>query len=141
MMAVAPQRQWVRSTIESLWFIAPVALAYLFLLAISWQPDTLSLMMPGSIEEGIASGKPQFFPSLDGISQLFSRSLTAASLWLHLLSINLFAARHVFLDGIQHSLPTWHAVFLSAVIGPIGLLVHFLTKVCIMHLRGARSAE
>lgn len=55
-MAVAPQRQWVRSTIESLWFIAPVALAYLFLLAISWQPDTLSLMMPGSIEEGIASG-------------------------------------------------------------------------------------
>jgi hypothetical protein len=49
-------------------------------------------------------GKPQFFPSLDGISQLFSRSITAASLWVHLVCINLFTARHVFLDGKQPSL-------------------------------------
>eukprot|EP00193_Tetraselmis_chui_P001250 CAMPEP_0177754718 /NCGR_PEP_ID=MMETSP0491_2-20121128/2160_1 /TAXON_ID=63592 /ORGANISM="Tetraselmis chuii, Strain PLY429" /LENGTH=191 /DNA_ID=CAMNT_0019270123 /DNA_START=27 /DNA_END=599 /DNA_ORIENTATION=+ len=81
MMMVAPHRRWVRSTVESLWFLMPVALIYLVLLAVSWQPDTLSLMMPGSVKEGLATGKPQFFPSLDGISQLFSRSITAASLW------------------------------------------------------------
>lgn len=43
--------------------------------------------------------KVQFVPELAGIVQLFSRVPTAASLWLHLLSINLFAARWIMFDG------------------------------------------
>ena len=46
---------------------------------------------------------PQFFPSLDGIVKLFSRPATAASLWIHLLCINLFAARWAYFDGAHHS--------------------------------------
>jgi hypothetical protein len=42
---------------------------------------------------------PQFMPSLDGICTLFSRWLTAASLWVHLLAVNLFAAREMYLEG------------------------------------------
>jgi hypothetical protein len=42
---------------------------------------------------------PQFFPKLSGIAALFSRTLTAASLWLHLLAVNLFAARTAYLEG------------------------------------------
>ena len=30
---------------------------------------------------------------------LFSRVATAASLWVHIIAINLFAAREMFLDG------------------------------------------
>ncbi len=41
----------------------------------------------------------QFVPQLVGIVRLFSRVPTAASLWLHLLSINLFAARWIMFDG------------------------------------------
>ena len=58
-----------------------------------------------------AGGKlaPQFFPSLEGIVQLFSRPATAASLWIHLLCINLFAARWAYQDGEQSSwLSTLH---------------------------------
>lgn len=42
----------------------------------SWQPDTLQLMMPGSLEEGLRTGEPQFFPKLEGIMALLSRRLT-----------------------------------------------------------------
>ena len=45
--------------------------------------------------------RPQFFPSLEGIATLFSRVTTAASLWVHLLAINLFAARSAYLEGEQ----------------------------------------
>lgn len=43
--------------------------------------------------------KPQFIPSITGISTLFSRTLTAASLWVHVLAINLFLARTIFCEG------------------------------------------
>ena len=43
--------------------------------------------------------RPQFLPSLAGISLLCSRVLPAASLWVHILAINLFAARAAYLQG------------------------------------------
>lgn len=42
---------------------------------------------------------PQFFPKLVGIQLLFSKTITAASLWVHLLSINLFTARTAYVQG------------------------------------------
>jgi len=55
----------------------------------------------------LAAGKfnPQFVPKLEGIQFLFSQTITAASLWVHLLSINLFAARTAYLQGTLHTLP------------------------------------
>jgi hypothetical protein len=38
-------------------------------------------------------------PSIAGICTLFSRWLNAASLWVHLLAVNLFAAREMYLEG------------------------------------------
>ena len=136
----------------------------------SWQPDTLQLMMPGNLEEGLRTGQVQFFPQLEGIMTLLSRRVTgarsaparwgtrtvgtfydrpahvseripplaacigaclpptasteqapdacvaAASAWVHLLTINLFAARHIFVEGTRpdkshcaHALPTFAA--------------------------------
>jgi len=42
---------------------------------------------------------PQFIPRLEGIMSLFSRVVTAASLWVHLLAINLFSARTILREG------------------------------------------
>jgi hypothetical protein len=73
---------------------------YGILLTWSWQPDTFSLILPGNLADGFKGGfNPQFFPSLSGIVTLFSRVATAASLWVHILAINLFAAREIYLDG------------------------------------------
>ena len=72
--------------------LVPLCVAYLALLCASWSPDTLSLMMPGSLAEGLATGQPQFFPRLDGIMTLLSRRVTASSAWLHIACINFSSA-------------------------------------------------
>ena len=46
-----------RVTRSSLIFI-PVALAYTVLLAFSWEPDTLALILPGSLQEGLSGEVP-----------------------------------------------------------------------------------
>ena len=78
--------------------LTPLCLLYLALLFTSWSPDTMSVLLPGSLAEGLSAGRfnPQFFPALAGVAELFSRPATAASLWVHLLVINLFAARSIW---------------------------------------------
>ncbi len=100
-MAIIPPARPVRRAVDKGVYLLPLALVYGYLLIHSWQPDTLQLLLPGSLAAGFSGGfNPQFFPSLQGIGQLFSRLITAASLWVHLLAINLFAARAVYLDGM-----------------------------------------
>lgn len=62
--------------------------------------NLLSLSITACANTRRAGGfNPQFMPSLGGICTLFSRWLTAASLWVHLLAVNLFAAREMYLEG------------------------------------------
>ena len=42
-----------RSLLRSPWPFVPLAVGYGLLLANSWSPDTLSIMMPGSLQEGL----------------------------------------------------------------------------------------
>jgi hypothetical protein len=52
--------------------------------------------------------KPQFFPHLGDIQALFNRTgLTAASFLAHILAINLFAARALYLDGGRGGGGSW----------------------------------
>ena len=51
-------------------------------------------------------GGPQFFPQLSGIMHLFQQPLTAASLVIHIIAINLFLGRTVALDGEPDQI-TW----------------------------------
>ena len=65
LMVIFPCWKRTRQLMQSPWVIAPIAIAYGIILAWSWQPDTFSLILPGSWEEGFKSGfNPQFFPSL-----------------------------------------------------------------------------
>lgn len=65
LMIAFPSWPRTRQLVESPWVLAPIALVYGVLLVWSWQPDTFSLILPGSLEEGFKGGfNPQFFPSL-----------------------------------------------------------------------------
>lgn len=128
LMILAPHFQQTYRVMRSIWVLTPLALAYGVLLWFSWEADTLSLILPGSWEEGFKGFNPQFFPELRGIMALFSRVPTAASLWVHLLAINLFAARKSYLEGLNHNVPSWHSILLCLTLSPVGLLSHAITQ-------------
>ena len=115
--------------------LTPLCLLYLALLFTSWSPDTMSVLLPGSLAEGLSAGRfnPQFFPALAGVAELFSRPATAASLWVHLLVINLFAARSIWARRFLRrgtggggggaaaavAAPVAHSVLLAGVAAPL----------------------
>lgn len=108
--------------------ITPLILIYGWMLFHSYEPDMLSLILPGSLEEGFKGGfNPQFFPKVAGIATLFSRLTTAASLWVHLLCINLFAAHSILKQGLAIGVPTHLSLLATMTLGPLGLLLHAVT--------------
>jgi Domain of unknown function (DUF4281) len=50
--------------------------------------------------------------------------------WSHVLSWDLFVGRYIWLDGVQRNIPTRWSVLLCNLIGPPGLMLHFVT--CIL---------
>jgi hypothetical protein len=142
-LALLP-RSWplTQAVARARWPLIPLSLAYAALLAASWEPDTLRLMMPGSLSEGLAAGKfaPQFFPTLDGVAALFRRPFTAASFLVHVAVANLVAARAVFWDASLRGVPAAHSILLCAVLGPVGVLAHVLTKALGLRSRGSARA-
>ncbi|DBA73881.1 TPA: hypothetical protein ACH3X2_009532 [Trebouxia sp. C0005] len=138
MMLFLPNKRVTVSTMHSNWIFVPLSIMYIALLIQSWTPETLQMIMPGSLQAGLA-GKfnPQFFPKLEGIQFLFSQTITAASLWVHLLSINLFAARTAYLQGLHDQFVSFHSVFLSMFFGPLGLLSHLITQAVCAHKQQA----
>ncbi|XP_010061889.2 protein ABA DEFICIENT 4, chloroplastic isoform X3 [Eucalyptus grandis] len=65
---------------------------------------------------------------LPGIAKLFTNEVALASAWIHLLAVDLFAARQVFHDGLENQIETRHSVFLCMMCCPIGIATHFVTK-------------
>jgi len=47
--------------------------------------------------------------------------------WSHVLTWDLFVGRYIWLDGLQRGVFTSHSVLLCNLIGPPGLLLHWLT--------------
>lgn len=133
--------------VASLWMFAPVCALYGFLLYRSWTPDTLSLMMPGSLSEGLATGRVQFVPTLSSIMTLLSARATATSAWAHLLCVNIFVARHVALKTRERMLsdgfapPIAHTLVLTTLAGPLGLLSYVFTAACCDFCRAALFAD
>ncbi len=77
-MILAPDWQGTQRLLRPDAIFVPLAVTYGVLLARSWSPDTLSLMMPGSFRQGFAGAQlhlaacllPQREPRLDVISRL-----------------------------------------------------------------------
>ena len=62
------------------------------------------------------------------VSGILGTAETAATAWLHLLSLDLFVARGVYLDAVANGVPAAHSLTLCCMFGPCGYLAHALTK-------------
>lgn len=130
-MIFVPHAQWTRKFVESNIPYVFLGILYLYLLSLSWTPGTLRLMFASKY----------LLPELPGITKMFSSTLTVASAWIHLLAVDLFAGRQVFLDGLEHAVETRHSLVLCLLFCPIGILSHFITKVATLLMRRETSKE
>uniref|UniRef100_A0A0A9G9V4 Protein MAO HUZI 4, chloroplastic n=1 Tax=Arundo donax TaxID=35708 RepID=A0A0A9G9V4_ARUDO len=119
LMVVAPNASLTKRTVESSAPYVALGLLYAYLLYLSWTPDTLRAMFASKY----------WLPELPGIVRMFASEMTVASAWIHLLAVDLFAARQVYQDGIQNNIETRHSVLLCLLFCPVGILAHVVTKV------------
>lgn len=118
LMVLAPKANLTKKCIQSTPPFVVLGLLYAYLLYLSWTPDTFRLMFASQY----------WLPELSGIAKMFSSELTLASAWIHLLAVDLFAARHIYQDGLQNYVETRHSVSLCLLFCPIGILAHEITK-------------
>ena len=64
--------------------------------------------------------------------------MTAASAWVHLLTVNAFAGRYAYLDATRRRLPCVHSLLLCLLAGPAGLACHLLTRGVVTAWRARR---
>ncbi|OIT00010.1 PREDICTED: protein ABA DEFICIENT 4, chloroplastic-like isoform X1 [Nicotiana attenuata] len=117
-MVVAPKAEFTHKVMESKLPYIVLGRLYAYILVLSWRPDTLQLLFHYQ----------DLIPDQAGITQLFSREMSLASAWIHILVMDLFAARLVYLDGLQNCVETRHSVSLCLMSCPIGVISHFITK-------------
>ena len=86
----------------------------------------------------------------DGVMSIARHALTllsgflataepASCVWVHLLSLDLFVARHVYLDSLALNVPAAHSLTLCCMFGPCGFLAHTVTK-AFMEMKGKTAA-
>uniref|UniRef100_A0A0E0FFQ1 Protein MAO HUZI 4, chloroplastic n=1 Tax=Oryza nivara TaxID=4536 RepID=A0A0E0FFQ1_ORYNI len=119
LMVVAPNADVTKRAVDSSAPYVALGILYAYLLYLSWTPDTLRAMFASKY----------WLPELTGIVRMFASEMTVASAWIHLLAVDLFAARQVYHDGIKNNIETRHSVSLCLLFCPIGIATHVLTKV------------
>lgn len=130
LMIFAPNSKWTNATVRKDMSLVPLGLTYGYFLAASWEPDTLSLLLPGNLADGFSGGfNPQFFPSLEGIATLFSRSIdSVASLMLHLQAMSIVVGRYIHLNALPARIVNSTLVLLSAFCSPAAILLFAMCK-------------
>ncbi|KAF8006618.1 hypothetical protein BT93_K0812 [Corymbia citriodora subsp. variegata] len=118
LMVVAPKAELTKKSMKTGVPFIVIGLFYAYLLYLSWTPDTLKALFSSKY----------YMPELPAIAKLFSNEMTLASAWIHLLAVDLFAARQVFHDGLKNQIETRHSVSLCMLCCPIGIATHFITK-------------
>lgn len=88
LMVAAPKAELTRKLMGSAIPYVALGLLYTYLLYLSWTPDTIRLMFASKY----------WLPELSSIAKMFSSEMTLASAWIHLLAVDLFAARSLFLS-------------------------------------------
>ncbi|XP_022935036.1 protein ABA DEFICIENT 4, chloroplastic [Cucurbita moschata] len=118
LMVLAPKSELTKRSMQSNIPYVVLGLLYAYLLYLSWTPETVQLIFASKY----------WLPELSGILKMFSSEMTLASAWIHLLVVDLFAARQVFHDGVENQIETRHSVSLCLFFCPIGVLIHVITK-------------
>ncbi|XP_010264126.1 PREDICTED: protein ABA DEFICIENT 4, chloroplastic-like isoform X2 [Nelumbo nucifera] len=128
LMVLAPKAKLTKRSIESTVPYVILGLLYAYLLYLSWTPDTIRLMFANKY----------WLPELSSIAKMFTSEMTLASAWIHLLAVDLFAARQVYLDGLDNEIETRHSVSLCLLFCPIGIVTHVITKIL---AKGAQNTQ
>ncbi|KAK9927765.1 hypothetical protein M0R45_024932 [Rubus argutus] len=118
LMVLAPKAGLTKASIESSLPYIVLGLLYAYLLYLSWTPETIRLIFASQY----------WLPELPGMAKMFSNEMTLASAWIHLLVVDLFAARQIFRDGLENQIETRHSISLCLFFCPIGILTHVITK-------------
>ncbi|CAL2259039.1 unnamed protein product [Prunus armeniaca] len=118
LMVLAPKAELTKISMESSIPYIVLGILYAYLLYLSWTPETLQLIFASKY----------WLPELPGMVRMFSNEMTLASAWIHLLAVDLFAARQVFRDGQENEIETRHSVSLCLFFCPIGIVTHVITK-------------
>lgn len=105
-MALKPNAEVTRDLLAGARTLVPLACLYTLLLAASWTPESLELLLPGSFSQGVANMKAgkfsvQFLPTIDSVGRLLSEPLASLSAWAHLQFISFFLARWIWMDGVH----------------------------------------
>ena len=82
-------------------------------------------------------GEGMLHKSVSLVSGFLATAETASSAWVHLLALDLFVARFVYMDSAQWSasvgdlvarVPVRHSLVLCCMFGPLGLMSHAVTR-------------
>lgn len=119
LMVLAPRANLTKRLMDSNIPYGLLGILYGYLLYLSWTPETLRVIF----------ATKYLLPELPGMTKMFANEMTMASAWIHLLAVDLFAARQVFHDGMKNNVETRHSVTLCLLFCPIGVLTHVITKV------------
>lgn len=118
LMVVAPRAEMTKKTMASCLPYILFGIMYAYLLYLSWTPGTLRAMFASKY----------WMPEISAIASLFTNEMSLSSAWIHLLAIDLFAARQIYHEGLASNIETRHSVSLCLLFCPIGLLSHSITK-------------
>ncbi|OAE20407.1 hypothetical protein AXG93_4905s1070 [Marchantia polymorpha subsp. ruderalis] len=145
-MILAPKWEWTDRLMRSEIPYLILGAGYIYLLALSWTPETLGLMFSSKYWLPEVRNSPEHDCDavryeLPGITRMFSSTITVASAWLHLLAADLFAGRQVFLDGAKHNVETRHSLVLCLMMCPIGIFSHLITKNLTLFMRRRNEGE
>jgi len=120
-MIAMPHRKLTKNTMSSPWLFTAMGIVYVAALC-SWASQGILTLMWSASKQYFRTWKVERF------AVLFQDPMLTALTWTHLLLLDLFVARHVYLDGLQKKVLTAHSIILCFMFGPTGLLSHMLTK-------------
>ncbi len=115
LMIFAPRWTVTGNLMRSSWPVAIVPVMYVGLIAV----------------EAMDIGSISLDFSLAGITEILSSQEAVLILWAHILALDLFAGRWIFLDGPENGLQSRLVslfVFFTMMAGPAGLLFYLVTR-------------
>lgn len=123
MMVWFPNRALTRSIMASKTFFKLSSVLYLALLIHYGVFDLVRTMF---LHEG--SSRTAGW-CLSTMADMLKDTRITAITWVHLLLLDLFQARWVYLDALQRNIVSFHSIVLCFMVGPIGLLSHGLMRI------------
>jgi hypothetical protein len=125
LMVIVPNWQVTQKVMDSFLPFLALAGAYFYLFIAGITPDAAQDFSNAGLSD---------------IARLFSQEQFAATAWVHLVVMDLFAGRWVYQNGLQANIFTRHSLALCLFAGPLGLLSHILTRWGVLWVR-ARSSD